>query len=509
MAFDKFKVLPIGDAVSQYLSEMHNQAWLPHMLADLLNSVSPAVQMAVIESDYIDKDYSASYFEQRGRSFTPTKRATTRIHFFGSEVTKHNLIDPTADTIEMMKSCYLGFTVVRPDLPTTLGRTFLKCPAQINGHPARFPTRSVSTVNLAGIPLEVEASPYMSQDGKVMACATAALWMSTTPLADKIPEIASHTTTEITSMAMSLNRPFGPVVGKRGLHPLEMEQALLATGFDPSSYWRPTPEELIEICHLFSDSGIPPVLLVDTNGIGHAITVVGYTLKSPGSIMPSQPPLVPAHQYIDNLIVHDDMRGMYLPAKVVPAPTPTPVHQTELEIVMPYGTDILSCQEVLVPLPGRVMLGVAEVKAQAITWIQNAIDQKWIEDRDIVTRTILVQSNTFKQTLLERRDRDNDLDGYPAYFVTLARGLPMPRYIWLVEVSYKDSWDPTDPGSPPVIADLLFDSTSIETIRPHYLLLHFPSISLGRLVTENEIEVVHDTDVGDHPHPPFPDIPRP
>ncbi len=78
---------------------------------------------------------------------------------------------------------------------------------------------------------------------------------------------------------MSLNRPFSPMVGRRGLSLREMDQALLEIGFDPSIYANPDPEQLVEICHLFSDSGIPPVLLVQTNGIGHAVTVVGYTLK--------------------------------------------------------------------------------------------------------------------------------------------------------------------------------------------------------------------------------------
>ena len=91
-----------------------------------------------------------------------------------------------------------------------------------------------------------------------MACATAALWMSTTPLAEKISGVVQHTTADITGMAMSLHRPFGPAVGGRGLSIPEMEQALLQIGFDPSIYFYPTAEALVEICHLFSDSGIPP-----------------------------------------------------------------------------------------------------------------------------------------------------------------------------------------------------------------------------------------------------------
>ena len=85
----------------------------------------------------------------------------------------------------------------------------------------------------------------------------------------------------------------------------------------------------------------------------------------------------------------------------------------------------------------------------------------------------------------------------------------MPRYIWLVEVSYCDNWDPADAESPPVIADLILDSTSTETLRPDYLLLHFPGIALGRRVADGAMQAVQEIGSIDHSHPPFPDIPRP
>ena len=65
-----------------------------------------------------------------------------------------------------------------------------------------------------------------------------------------------------------------------------------------------------------------------------------------------------------------------------------------------------------------------------------------------------MRSNTFKQTILKRQDKGTN-DGYPSFFVRFVRGLLMPRYIWLVEVSYWDNWNPADPESPPVIADLI------------------------------------------------------
>ena len=508
MSFERYEVMTVQQALSEQTVGL-SQTGPALGLGRLLNSLATAATTAVVERDYIDVDYSASYYDQRVRSFSPTDRGTTRIHFFSDQLTKRRFVNATRQTITTMKSSYVGFTVVRPDRPVTLGRTLISCPSTISGKPARFPTRNTTPVDLAGIPLAVESCPYMSQDTKIMACATAALWMSTTPLAEKISGMAPHNTAEITSKAMSLNRPFGPAVGKRGLTLSEMEQALLEMGFDPSIYFRPSPQELVEICHLFSDSGIPPILLIESNGIGHAVTVIGYTLQSPTCPKDSIPGAFPAHQFVSELIIHDDQRGMYLLAEANGSTDGDGNPITELIIKTEGGVAQATCNAILVPLPRRVMLDVMEVQTQAEEWIVQAKSLRVIEDRDVVYRTILVRSNVFKQTLLEHRDSGSSTGGYPAYLVEFARGLPMPRYIWLVEISYRDNWDPTNPASPPVVADLIFDSTMTAITHPDFLMLHFPHLTVGRQVRDNRIDPLFKDNNGFHPHPPFPDIPRP
>ena len=217
---------------------------------------------------------------------------------------------------------------------------------------------------------------------------------------------------------------------------------------------------------------------------------------------------IPAHEYISHLIIHDDQRGMYLPAQVMNSNNKSGSYLADLELTIEGKKQLLSCQAVLVPLPTRVMLDEHAVRIQSSEWIKWAIGAGLIDNRDIVTRTILVRSNTFKETLQELRDRSGNT-GYPNFLVRFARGLPMPRYIWLVELSYTDNLDPGDSNSPEVIADLVLDSTSTETARPDYLMLHFPKIALGRQGLGGTGQPPFDADVNDHPHSPFPDIPRP
>jgi hypothetical protein len=73
----------------------------------------------------------------------------------------------------------------------------------------------------------------MCQDAKIMACATAAIGMSTSNLVNEITYVAAHTTAEITALTRSLERPCGPRVGQRGLTDEETERALFRIRFEP------------------------------------------------------------------------------------------------------------------------------------------------------------------------------------------------------------------------------------------------------------------------------------
>ena len=94
------------------------------------------------------------------------------------------------------------------------------------------------------------------------------------------------------------------------------------------------------------------------------------------------------------------------------------------------------------------MLDALEVTAQAGYWIAFGQLHGVIEDRKVVSRKLLVRSNSYKQKLLENRRSLSKPDGYPNELVDFARALPMPRYVWLIEVSYVEEWDPTNPALP-------------------------------------------------------------
>ena len=188
---------------------------------------------AVCENNYLDWDYTSSYYIQQGRSFTSHGRRTKRIHFFSIEFTQRTFQNASDRTIKALNKSYLGNTVIRPIQPPSIGQTFLKPPETMDGTKAFFPTKSEYAVEICGIPLKIEACPYISQDELVMACATASIWMSSTSLAPKIG-LQSNTTSDITALALDIKKPYGPSVLARGLR-LDEEERL-------SWKWVMTPE---------------------------------------------------------------------------------------------------------------------------------------------------------------------------------------------------------------------------------------------------------------------------
>ena len=501
--------MPLSQALERYINDISPEN-VRQTLARLLRGYSTPAKTAVIESNYIDIDYSASYYAQRGRSFVPAERETKRIHFFSQRFTKSSLIEATQNFRKLLNKSYLGYTVIRPGIPRTLSRTFLSYPEAIEGFPARFPTRAIIQVDLAGIPLQIESCPYLSQDERVMACATAALWMSSFPLASKITGVSQHLTTEITAMALSLNRPYGPAIGRRGLDIREMEHAFLTMGFDPQVWTNPLAAELLDVCHIYTDSGIPPVLVIEIAGELHAVTVVGFTLDpNLGLVSKTVPKIMSASRFVPHLILHDDQGGMYLLADIRKAGNIK--YKTELIIRYTTGTSSAHCLALIVPFPARVMLDGSAVRVQATEWIRYFKTKKWLRDIPIICRVFLVKSNSFKEELLKLQDDGSTTDTtkYPKGLVNAYRGLAMPRYIWVAEAAYVDSWNGSDPNAPPTIIDMVFDSTSTETEKLEYLSIHLPGLVVNRQITGKRISVESFKIDNDNPHPPFPNVLRP
>lgn len=436
---------------------------VPSSLISLITQMNPA--MMVVEWTYIDLDNLACHNVQAAQSFTPVEPTTIRIHFLDKKIERDVVESNDPDANRELQDHYLGFVVVRPDHPATIGRTLMKPIRSVGNELVACGVEAEFRLSLLGQWLRVRACPYMSQDQKVIACATVAIWAATTtqPLRDSSTRSAS--TPEITRMALGITRSFGPSIGTAGLTHDQSVHALLSLGYDPYLLEYPRASDVSGICAAYTTGGFAPLLYLllpergDEIEARHVVTVVGhsqsmgYWLGSPGKGGNGERTMEP--EYVaaptGRVIVHDDRQGMYLPASLVDAP---PKPSTATSHCRPDRGDATWLQfddvelrsgwvqSVVVPLASPIMAD----HLRALSGVADLLDQAWdlgaLEEKDVLLRPMLIRSRDFKDSLYVRT-------GMPDAARTFYRRLPMPLYIWLIEMSYPPASLTSDRGRGP------------------------------------------------------------
>jgi hypothetical protein len=330
--------------------------------------------------------------------------------------------------------------------------------------------------------LVVVACPFIEQDQQVMACASASLWMATTPVSMKDEHSQGHSTAEITRLANGMQRGYSPTIGGAGLSYDQMSHALIEMGYDPFGLEWPEPGSLKKIIAAYSDSGFAPLLIVRLDddpsipkGSVHVVTVVGH-LDGAGQYMlkrgESEISELPEH--VKDLIIHDDQQGLYLQADIGPHgkgkwSRVDFIHRTREGRL---GGRIIS---IMIPIPNRIMTDVVAVISLAETRLKFAREGR-LPDRSVRIRPVLARSRDYKEALPQ---------SMPDELKRLYRRLPMPRYVWLVEFSFVDE---QGSSSQKVFGELLIDSTSPTLSRTDFLSEHFPGSVAGTAISGHDFE---------------------
>jgi len=174
-------------------------------------------QIALIEENYIDKDYLIDYSGYYARAFKRIDKCTTRIHFFSNSFSKQDFEDlltgfrEGTEIFKPFRDGYLGFVIVKPvknkaNQPL-IGRTILSHLPKADGDEFREYLCSKNESNLYGLPFQIETLPFQAQDQAVAACATISLWT----LNNKVKELyqtPSLSPIEITKRAIDAIEEF-------------------------------------------------------------------------------------------------------------------------------------------------------------------------------------------------------------------------------------------------------------------------------------------------------------
>jgi hypothetical protein len=323
---DAFLDALASERITREQIDRHSQAIY---LAKYLGEIGAAT--IVVEYEYTDADYLDDVASYYVRSHEDYPRRCTRLHFFGESFDetrfRRELIYPSTVAVVVdgvttqrpfLQASYCGFVVVRPLPLAIIGRTVLVTYKQHARR--RYPGIRHYAVHLFGIELSVESLAYQQQDTVLAACATVALW-SAFQKAATLFHTVSPTPAEITRAANSTVFSTRPLPS-RGLTVQQMTRAIREVGLEPEVIsCRPEVPVVSLICG-YLELGLPVILSLDIEKDGHAVTVVGYSLKeAPRREVEDEASrgFIPRiGMRVDQLYVHDDNVGPFAKIRVVP-----------------------------------------------------------------------------------------------------------------------------------------------------------------------------------------------
>ncbi|MGZ4160098.1 MAG: hypothetical protein ACXVNF_04755 [Neobacillus sp.] len=289
----------------------------------------------------MDRHYVDEYAFYYSRMLSPPKNSVKRLHIFNGEISESHFTSlleksflSNNDKSEVEKELnkkYLGFSVIRPIRSAPIGRTIV----------ARLPDEGLSTrqiwatnthsVHLANLKLRVDGLAFQQQDAAVGACATAALW-STLVRTARHDGMRAPTPAEISDVATNTLKPgVRPLLtASTGLTIPQLSQAIRTLGFAPEMISaRGCPEFFMITLHTYLLSGFPVLLALRSNGVGHAVTAVGFQTSSENPSLHTSFKVRSAG--IRKVYVHDDRMGPYARAYIEPFP-PLPEGEGGLSI---------------------------------------------------------------------------------------------------------------------------------------------------------------------------------
>ena len=130
----------------------------------------------VIEDHVVDEEYFREYLHFYATTFIEHPSTATRLHFFAAnEDCVRALLDPLGQGSPDAEEAYLGYAVLRPTAPPTVGETLLRVPGTLAGQQCYTHCATSFGQTLLGRRLRVPAAPFIGQD-QTGVCAHSAIW---------------------------------------------------------------------------------------------------------------------------------------------------------------------------------------------------------------------------------------------------------------------------------------------------------------------------------------------
>lgn len=471
----------------------------------------------LVESRYIDRDYSADYRRFYAQTFRTYDRHCERVHFFQEDVGNILALPSWSERVAALqrtsKRSYLGFCVVRPLPSAPIGRTAL-----LQAGPTGASLESIVTcradvrANLLGAELDVSSASFMQQDSRVGACAQVAIWIGARHMHQR-HKYNWLSVADITRMAAPTTayQATSLPAGSEFLTPDHMIHAIHEMGFQPL-YIDGAGKDIAADILPYVESGLPVILgLRVDRSLGHAVTVVGRVFASKST------PTNQLAEYVPAYIVHDDQAGPYmlLPRTDQSAKahnfdnnqlvrhrfsTTSPI-DLNVEQHAVFGVALMpmrvfatarAAERTAVGRLDFAIANMASIRAKLADQgasVNDRLLDELIEahkNRKIVLRTYLTSASGYRKHITQGTACDDLKD-------VLAR-MHLPHFTWITEISTVDSYNQASPGMRRMYGHSILDATSTGKDEAGLLALHLPGVLIRRDVDKDKeiVTVIKD-----------------
>lgn len=305
-------------------------------LEDILATVQGlGASWAVLEPDYIDRDYRDEYVHYYAFTYRPLSTRCSRMHFFKES-------DDGPDV-------YLGYCVLRPIRDHPVCRTVITPPDDLRPYVSCMTT---SVVHASGQRFGATGFPFMEQDSLYGVCAHASIWM--VALYHHLEHRTPRRLMSNIRTGAAARQEFFRVTPSDGLSERQVGAALQHLGLDAIQYSLDRLKKLgpgttaATICRYLNSRF--PVILTTAN---HVTILIGYGRDPDGTLF---------------FVQTDESNGPY--------------NRYELADL------VNSWRLLLVPVPGKIYLSgeSAEVKAQ--TFFVNLVNDELPPERHILKEAL-------------------------------------------------------------------------------------------------------------------------
>lgn len=484
-----------------------------HALADILGGsdhpvvcsiirhlITLSVKSYLVESRYIDRDYSSDYRQFYAQTFRTHDRHCKRVHFFATDINEILNKPGWSARFEALqqtsKTSYCGFCVVRPLPSAPIGRTVLR---------ARGPTgadldstvtcRADVRAHLFGADLDVTGTPFMQQDARVGACAQVAIWIGARHMHQRY-KYNWMSVADITRLAVPTTESEATSLpaGADFLTSERMIRAISEMGFQPLCF---SGQDTGAAILPYVESGVPVILgLRHKDTLGHAVTVIGRVFAK------QKNPTDQAINYVPAFITHDDQAGPYMLVPMDKEATTTFGFDKNQTINHYFSGELvhLNVREhavfavALMPLRAFSTARAAEHTARNrldaalsdLPTIETELadegtevdrrlrqDLKVAQEKNaIVLRTYLTSASGYRRHIAAGTACD-ELKG-------VLLSLHLPHFIWVTEISTIDSYNQASRGMRRMYGHTVLDATSTGKDSAGLLALHLPGLVILR-----------------------------